>query len=119
MTMEPIINPLLIYAANTLPRIGMACAVLGSLAVCAAAVAVVTIEEWRMSEQEVQAHKRLCRRAAILALILFAVSVLIPGKDTCYQLLTAHYLTVDNIDAVGGQVQELVDYIFDKIEEVS
>lgn len=117
--MDPIINPLLIYAANTLPRISIACAVLGGLAVCAAIGAIFTLDNEIMTDKEEENYRKIFRRAVILALILFAVSVLIPSKDTCYQLLTAHYLTVDNIDAVGGQAQELVDYIFDKIEEVS
>ena len=40
-------------------------------------------------------------------------------KETCYQMIAAHYLTYENVDAVGGQAKEVVDYIFDKVDEVT
>ena len=82
------------------------------------------VEEELMSE----AHKREAdakklKRIAVVALVVAALSLAVgafmPSKETCYQMIAAHYLTYENVDAVGGQAKEVVDYIFDKVDEVT
>lgn len=143
---EPIISPLLIYLANVPQALAfvlgvavLACVVIAGAAVffrCMAKDEAKTLKDraCRYSYQEVEekimaeANKReadakklerIAIVASIIAVVSLAICAFMPSKETCYQMIAAHYLTYDNVDAVGGQAKEVVDYIFDKVDEVT
>ena len=143
---EPIISPWLIYLANvseTLSWVSLVGIVIaGGAALIAGWVAIDEYGDMKahrdrsrnaMYEEKKKAYsdladveektyksaKRIGVIFAVIAVISLVVTCLVPSKETCYQMIAAHYLTYENVDAVGGQAKEVVDYIFDKVDEVS
>lgn len=143
---EPIISPWLIYFANvseTLSWVSLVGIVLsGGAALIAAYVAVDEYSDMKMhrersrsaiyeemkesyskladvEEKTYMIAKRIGVIFAVIAVISLVVTCLVPTKETCYQMIAAHYLTYENVDSVGGQAKEVVDYIFDKVDEVT
>ena len=147
MTMqEPIISPWLIYLANVPQALALvlgfavfACAVIVVAAVFFRYMAkdeAKTLKDrayryaYQGAEKEMmaEAHKReadakklerIAIVASVVAVVSLAICAFMPSKETCYQMIAAHYLTYENVDAVGGQAKEVVDYIFDKVDEVT
>lgn len=143
---EPIINPWLIYLANVPKTLTFAlvvtffsCVVIVVAAVffrCMAKDEATTLKDrayryaYQGAEKEMiaEAHKReadakklerIAIVASIVAVVSLAICAFMPSKETCYQMIAAHYMTYENVDAVGGQAKEVVDYIFDKVDEVT
>ena len=143
---EPIISPWLIYLANVSGALSLVSFFGMVIAAAAALIAVwVAIDEYgdmkihrdkashriceenqitfnRLADAEEKTYKTAKRIGIIMtavAVMCLVVSCLAPSKETCYQMIAAHYLTYENVDAVGGQAKEVVDYIFDKVDEVT
>ena len=143
---EPIISPWLIYLANipqtltfALVVTVFACAVIVVAAVFFRYMAkdeAKTLKDraYRYAYQEVEKEimaeankreadakklERIAIVASIIAVVSLAICAFMPSKETCYQMIAAHYLTYENVDAVGGQAKEVVDYIFDKVDEAT
>lgn len=147
MNMEgPIISPWLIYLANVPKTLTFALVVTVFSCVVIVVAAVFfrymakdeakTLKDrayryaYQGAEKEMiaEAHKReadakklerIAIVASIVAVVSLAICAFMPSKETCYQMIAAHYLTYENVDAVGGQAKEVVDYIFDKVDEVT
>lgn len=142
----PIISPWLIYLANVPQSLTfvlvvtvLACVVIACVAVffrCMAKDEAETLKErayryaYKGLEKKMiaEAHKReadakklerIAIVASVVAVVLLTICAFMPSKETCYQMIAAHYLTYENVDAVGGQAKEVVDYIFDKVDEVT
>ena len=146
MTMqEPIISPWLIYLANATDtvRLALCATVLANVVILCIATFIyheVMPDVTRIRERSInydgsvsstvsaeadklEAELKKVKKKAVIASVVVIVGViaaaLIPSKDACYQMIAAHYLTYENVDAVGGQAKEVVDYIFDKVDEVT
>lgn len=143
---EPIISPWLIYLANVPQALAFVlvftvfiCVVIAGVALFFRYMAIDTAEElidragrygYERRENDMiakadehKANAKKLRKIAVVASVIAVVSLVIcaflPSKETCYQMIAAHYLTYENVDAVGGQAKEVVDYIFDKVDEVT
>lgn len=57
------------------------------------------------------------KRVIAASLLAIAIGAVLPSKEACYQMLIANYATYENVEAAGGQVTEVVDYIFEKFDE--
>lgn len=56
--------------------------------------------------------------AVVVTLIIFALHAFVPSKDACEKMLITSFVTTDNIDATEEKTKEIIDYIFDKFEEM-
>lgn len=121
----PIISPWLIYLINASLGIRISLIFIGSLLLVLAWFLYTNSDTtfvWSDSykDQELsKKYKRTKNVAIAIAVLVLMTSFLIPSKQTCYQMLAAHYMTYENVDALGGQAKEVVDYIFDKVDEVT
>ena len=116
--MEPIINPWLIWALQTCNGLKImliiACIFLG---VCII-VSIVGYCESVDADDEKKCKKM--RNGFIIATIFAALlAVAIPDKTTATHMVVASYITEDNLNKATVTVQEAIDYIFDKIEDIS
>lgn len=63
------------------------------------------------------------KKMMIRAFVIFVVSlvgiIFVPDKDTMKEMLIASYMTEENVKSAKGEVKELVDYIFEKVEKVN
>lgn len=121
----PIISPWLIYLINASLGIRISLIFIGSLLLVLAWFLYTNSDTnfvWSDSykDQELsKKYKRTKNVAIAIAVLVLLTAFLIPSKQTCYQMLAAHYMTYENVDALGEQAKDVVDYIFDKVDEVS
>lgn len=68
-----------------------------------------------------QAQKALgrTRRMAIICVLCMLMAVFVPSKNTIIEMIVAQNITVNNINAGEEKVKEAIDYIVEKIKEVS
>ena len=128
--MEPIINPMFFYFADTIPNVRAAC-------VWVAAIGAVYIGIRKLSsideKQPYKAPKSLI--AAIMAGIVLAACI--PSQETMYKMAIAKFVTRDNIayvselvgtttenvangvkDGVTDFVKDIMDYSADTVNEI-
>lgn len=143
---EPIISPWLIYLANVPQALTFvlvvtffACVVIVVAAVffrCMEKDEAKTLKDrayryaYQGAEKEMMAEankreadakklERIAIAASIVAVVSLAICAFMPSKETCYQMIAAHYLTYENVEIVGGQAKELVDYVLDRVNEIA
>lgn len=122
---EPIISPWLIYLINASPGIRISLIFIGSLLLVLAWFLYTNSDTnfvWSDSYKDQELSKKYKRAKNVtiaIAVLVLLTTFLIPSKQTCYQMLAAHYMTYENVDALGEQAKDVVDYIFDKVDEVS
>lgn len=74
------------------------------------------LEKYNLKEKTcIKTMKKIAVSFAIVIVLL----VFIPSRETMYTMFTLHYVTEDNIEMVGDSAQDVVDYIFDKVEEIT
>lgn len=128
--MEPIINPMFFYFADTIPNVFFVCwfaSAIGVAYVCLRKIS--SIDE----EQPYKAPKSLI--AAIVAGIVLAVCI--PSQETLYKMAIAKFVTRDNVayvselvgttaenvangvkDGITGFVKDIMDYSADTVNEI-
>lgn len=121
----PIINPWVIYLINLCDNMKT----LSIIAICITVAAVVLIggalvfEEHDCCDEEDtkairQYYMKWIKIPAIILICSLVFGIVLPTEKTCYTMLVTSQLTEENIHNVGDNAKEVVDYIFEKIEEV-
>ena len=59
------------------------------------------------------------RNILIACGIVICIGGLILSKETCYKMIITSYITPSNIEAVKGEATDLIDYIVDKVDELT
>lgn len=121
----PIINPWAIYLINVCDNLQ----VISLIATLIAITAVILIGvEWALDkdnccdEEDVKAIRQYymewIKIPAIVLICSLVFGIVLPTEKTCYTMLVTSQLTEENIHNVDNNAKEVVDYIFEKIEEV-
>lgn len=121
----PIINPWVIYLINLCDNIKT----LSIIAICITVVAVVIIglswgfEEYDCCDEEDtkairQYYMKWIKIPTVVLICSLVFNAALPTEKTCYTMLVSSQLTEENIHNVGDNAKEVVDYIFEKIQEV-
>lgn len=121
----PIINPWVIYLINLCDNLKT----LSIIAICITVVAVIIIGlSWAFAENDCcdeedakairQYYMKWIKIPTIVLICSLVFGIVLPTEKTCYTMLVSSQLTEENIHNVGDNAKEVVDYIFEKIEEV-
>ncbi len=121
----PIINPWVIYLINLCDNLKT----LSIISICITVVAVIiTGLRWAFDENDCcdeedvkvirQYYMEWIKIPAIVLICSLVCGIVLPTEKTCYTMLVTSQLTEENIHNVGDNAKEVVDYIFEKIEEV-
>ena len=113
--MEPIISPWIFYwidTANTLRIIS----VLAALVLPFVILFLVLVGNDYDTDEDCSAKMIWYAKRFTAALGVFiTLIVFIPPKDTMYKMLVTSYVTPNNIELVGGSVDNMLDKLTDKI----
>lgn len=120
-----IINPWIIYLISLCNNLKF----ISIIAICITVVAVVPIGiAWAFDEDDCcdeedakairQYYMKWIKIPAIVLICSLVFGIVLPTEKTCYTMLVTSQLTEENIHNVGNNAKEVVDYIFEKIEEV-
>jgi hypothetical protein len=122
--MKPIVNPAIIYLINLMGSLRVAFiigAVIFAILTIFCSVEYEDLKDGNSNEDKQMTKKffRASKRFLVCFVLTFILIVFVPSKDTCIEMIVASYVTPDNIDAGVEKTKETVDYIIDKIKEVS
>ena len=120
-----IINPWIIYLISLCNNLKF----ISIIAICITVVAVVLIGiAWAFDEDDCcdeedakairQYYMKWIKIPAIVLICSLVFSFVLPTEKTCYTMLVSSQLTEETIPNVGDNAKEVVDYIFEKIQEV-
>lgn len=121
----PIINPWIIYLislCHSLKFISIIATLIAITAVILIGIAWASDEDDCCDEEDVKAMRQYymewIKIPAIVLICSLVFGIVLPNEKTCYTMLVTSQLTEENIHNVGNNAKEVVDYIFEKIEEV-
>ena len=110
---SPMFNPIWFYLIELFERFRVFFIVIG---LCGAIIGGICILLFLGGGNE--PPKGLIKTFVICVIVLF-IGGLIPSKETCYKMIIASYITPSNIEAVKGEATDLIDYIVDKVDELT
>ena len=122
-TMNYLINPLWIYLLDVLKDIEstfcLICIFSGCITLVAGVLAVCMFAfGYDKNEAPYKVSKKVTKIGTIVAIITGIIVCFIPSEKTMYTMFVASYVTEENIDAAGETVTEMIDYIFEKVDEL-
>ena len=119
--MKPIISPWVIYLAgvgDTIRCIALGVAV---IAVIASIMGIATELEAKeiLDDEEHEVAMKWIKGGVIALIISLVLLIFIPSKETIYTMLIADNITMSTIENGKDDVKEMIDYIVDKVEEIT
>lgn len=125
---NPIINPWLIYAINTINNISCVLfdtVVLGTIGFIVGIIAYFMWRDdgyWSTDEDDVAFDKKArlyLKRGGITLIIILLLYMVIPTKETMRAMIAMKYVTTENINGGIETVKSAVDYVFEKMDELN
>jgi heme/copper-type cytochrome/quinol oxidase subunit 2 len=125
--MQPIINPWLFYLVDFVGNLEV---ILWALFIVLVLVAVTALIIWTYiadgntynSEKEDEAAKKRFIKMFKTTLIPIALTAILialtPSAKTIYTMIIVDNITPNNLATVGDSVQDTVDYIVDKVDQL-
>lgn len=110
--MEPIINPLWIYFAGISENIKI---LLSVLALCFVGILFV----WNILYITEQIKNKCPQWMYIITVIFSILLAITPSQKTILAMVTVSQITPNNIEIAGDTIESTVDYIFEKIDEIT
>lgn len=109
--MNPIINPWLIYLSEKSETFGFTLITFGIFGVIIYIIGNII--------NSVEYGKPLFKKSfCIVSVVLILISSLLPSQKTILTMITVQQLTPTNIKIVGNTIEDTVDYIVEKIEDI-
>lgn len=112
---EPIISPWIIYAINTFAGIRILFALIAIIC------GIISENNWVDSSDEFtdektrKHHRKIATRFSIASFCSILAIVLIPSKETAYEMLAARFITPSNIEKGTEVIKSSADYLADTI----
>lgn len=74
----------------------------------------VTLTDLDDSEKKIF---KLFKTIIIASFITFIISIFLPSKETCIEMMIASQVTHENVAATKEEIYELIDYVTDKVRK--
>lgn len=111
---EPIISPWIFYYIELLGK-------LSSLVNLGLILSFLVILLYLNPNEDVEdsiQFKRVCKFLAGISCILLFLFIIIPDRDTAYKMLVAKYVTQENIENLGDNLDKVADKVVEKIKVI-
>lgn len=116
--MKPIISPWAIYFAEVGDTIKSIALVVVFIAIIAFVIGIAT-ELDAIDDEEHKVAMKWIKGGVIALIISVVIFIFIPSKETVYTMLIADNITMSTIENGKEDVKEMIDYIVDKVEEIT
>lgn len=117
--MNYIINPWIIYLIDRADAIQLLFAVLTAFAT----VALIFLIPIFLDQDEFEYYVPMAKKVGKISGVILTFSViflmLFPNSQTITKMVVASYVTEENVEKAKEQIVEIVDYIFEKVDEVN
>lgn len=118
--MNPIISPLWFYLIGVGAGAQVLLGVVGGTIAIAAGIALMisAIEYYNYNYDHESSLKiiKISKKYFMIGLMIGFFAVLIPSKETCYQMIAATVVTPNNIEIVGETTTDIIDYIIESVD---
>ena len=117
------INPAWFYWISVLSTIkGVAIGAIVILCILVLVLGIIFLANDRLydldDEDEKKKYKKIVKAFVIAFSISIITAIFVPSKETCEKMMIASVVTEENVNATTDEVKELVDYIFEKFENL-
>lgn len=123
--MEPIINPIWIYSADIVDELRIIIGIAAGLVITIAVICIVMLIVELPGVDDVEPnnyilfYKKWSKKLFIIGFILCIICGSLPSRDTVYKMIVVSQITPNNIEMIGNGVTDVIDYVTDKIEEIT
>lgn len=118
--MNPVINPLWFYLIGVSTGAQTLFGIVGGTIVIAAGIALIVsaIEYYDYKCESILKIVKISKKYLIIGIIIGFFAILIPSKETCYQMVATTVVTPNNIEIVGETATDIVDYIIESVDKL-
>ena len=102
-----IVSPFMIYLLGVSNTLGVVSAITGIVCMILSFVSLLNDSE------------EFCKRSFKISLILLALSIFVPSRNTVIGMIVAKNVTYENVAKGTDVAKQSIDYIFDKIEKLN
>lgn len=125
--MKPIINPWIMYViglANNISLIFTAVIVFLFVAIIIAAALgffqfIENYDNFDEFLEEYHTAVKWFKKGCVSLIIAGIVMILIPSEKTLYSMVVLENVTPNNIEIAGNTGKDVIDYLFDKIDQMN
>lgn len=125
--MKPVINPWIMYVIGLVNNISFIFAVvifflLSAIIIVAATGFVKFVENYDNFDEFLEDNHtavKWFKKGCISLIIAGIVMILIPSEKTLYSMVVLENVTPNNIEIAGNTGKDVIDYLFDKIDQMN
>lgn len=116
--MNPVISPLWFYLIGIGAGAQVLLGVVGGVIAVIAGIALIigTIKYYDYNHESTLKIIKISKKYFMIGLMIGFFAMLIPSKETCYQMIAATVVTPNNIEIVGETTIDIVDYIIESVD---
>lgn len=116
--MNPIISPLWFYLIGIGTGIQILLGIVGGVIAIIAGIELIisVIEYYSYNLESTLKIIKISKKYFMIGLMIGFFAVLIPSKETCYQMIAATVVTPNNIEIVGETTTDIIDYIIESVD---
>lgn len=116
--MNPIISPLWFYLIGIGAGIQTLLGIVGGVIAFIAGIGLIisVIEYYNYNHESTLKIIKISKKYFMIGLMIGFFAVLIPSKETCYQMIAATVVTPNNIEIVGETTTDIIDYIIESVD---
>lgn len=116
--MNPIISPLWFYLIGIGAGIQILLGIVGGVIAFIAGIELIisVIEYYNYNHESTLKIIKISKKYFMIGLMIGFFAVLIPSKETCYQMIAATVVTPNNIEIVGETTTDIIDYIIESVD---
>lgn len=125
--MKPIINPWIMYVIGLANNVNYV--LITVIIILFAAIIVVTalgivqfVENYDNFDEFLEEYHtavKWFKRGCITLIVAGIVIIFMPSEKTLYSMVVLDNVTPNNIETIGNTGKDVVDYIFDKIDQIN
>ena len=124
--MKPIINPWIMYVIGLANNVNYVLItiiiILFTATIVVTALGIVQfVENYDNFDEFLEEYHtavKWFKRGFITLIVAGVVMIFMPSEKTLYSMVVLDNVTPDNIEAVGNTGKDVIDYIFDKIDQI-
>lgn len=117
--MEPIINPWVFYLIGVVDKLHNGLVVFMAMCVGVFVFEGMEYMDFCSTEKQKEQYVKNATMAGVLFLAAGIVLILLPDKTIMYKMLTASYVTPDNIGAIQNNVVDFVGKIAEQLAKAN
>lgn len=117
--MNYIINPWIIYLIDRADAIKFSIMLLLFVSLTVLVFVVPVLIDQDEFEYYTPTAKKVGKIAGIIFVISLILVTIFPNSQTVTKMVVASYVTEENVEKAKEQVVEIVDYIFEKVDDIN